>query len=118
MRTIHVNDIELYAHHGCLDEEERIGAKYKVNVIVGLNFLDAAHEDDLSQTIDYVDVANIVKEEMAIRSKLIESVLERIVNRIKSELRPAGLRVELYKFAPPIHTTVSSVMVCYDDLNT
>ena len=83
---IEVNGIKLYAVHGCLDEEARIGGHYVVDVEISTDFSVAASTDDLSKTVDYVNVNSIVAEEMAIRSKLIEHVGQRIFNRIKNEL--------------------------------
>ena len=84
--TIEVNGIKIYAFHGCLPEEERIGGHYSVDVMLNTNFSEAANSDDLNKTIDYCDVNKIITEEMAIRSKLIEHVGQRIVNRLKAEI--------------------------------
>ncbi len=83
---IEVNSIRLYAYHGCLEEEGRVGGNYIVDVCLTTDFSAAAITDDLTQTIDYVDVNRIVTEEMAIRSKLIEHVGHRICKRIYQEL--------------------------------
>jgi dihydroneopterin aldolase len=77
--TIEVNGIKIYAYHGCLPEEEKIGGHYSVDVMLNTNFSVAAEEDDLLKTVDYLKVNKIVVEEMAVRSKLIESVGQRII---------------------------------------
>jgi dihydroneopterin aldolase len=84
--TIEVNGIKIYAFHGCLPEEEKIGGHYTVDVMLNTDFTLAALNDDLDKTIDYVDVNRIVCEEMAIRSKLIEHVGQRILDRFKKEI--------------------------------
>jgi len=110
--TIEVNGIKLYAHHGCLAEEEAIGGHYVVDVHMTTDFSQAAEHDLLHKTIDYVDVNRIVKEEMAIRSKLIEHVGQRIVNRLKNELTGlALLRVKVTKITPPINGDVDNVAI-------
>jgi dihydroneopterin aldolase len=49
---------------------------------------------------------------MAIRSKLIEHVGQRIVNRIKSELNGIlALQVKITKLCPPINGDVQSVAI-------
>ncbi len=83
-----------------------------VDVVLFTDFTHAAIHDDLSQTIDYVDVARIVNEEMAIPSKLIETVGHRILNRFNSELK--GLKnatLEIHKICPPINADVKEVSV-------
>lgn len=114
--TIEVNGIKCYSHHGCLPEETAIGGHYLVDVSMVTNFTIAAIEDDLSQTIDYVAVNRIVEEEMAIPSKLIEHVGQRIVNRFRSELNGLeSLRVKVVKLSPPINGDVNNVAIIIEE---
>jgi len=109
---IEVNGIQLYAFHGCLEEEARIGGKYQVDVEILTDFTEAALMDDLTKTVDYVVVNKIVAEEMAVRSKLIEHVGLRILKRLQTEiLHPASYRVRIVKFSPPINGDVLNVTV-------
>ena len=71
---INVEGIRLYAYHGCLPEETKIGGEYIVDVYMVYDFHEAAVKDDLNLTIDYCTVFEICKAEMAIPSKLIEHV--------------------------------------------
>ena len=71
MGIIKVENIKLYAFHGCLDEEARIGSEYCVDVTVTADLSKSALTDDLNDTVDYVLLNKIVAEEMAIRSKVI-----------------------------------------------
>lgn len=110
--TIEVNGIKLYAFHGCLPEEGKIGGHYTVDVSMTTDFGSAAISDELSETIDYVDVNRVVTEEMAIRSKLIEHVGQRIVDRIKNEIKNVHfLRVKVVKICPPINGDVNNVAI-------
>lgn len=110
--TIEVNGIKLYAFHGCLVEEGKIGGNYIVDLTITTNFTEAALTDELTKTVDYVVVNKIVKEEMAIRSKLIEHVGQRIVNRIKNEVMNIdALRVKVTKICPPINGDVDNVAI-------
>ncbi len=109
---INVSGIQLYAFHGCLDEEAKIGGKYEVDVRIETDFSLAAQKDDLSLTIDYVHVNAIVTEEMAIRSKLIEHVGMRIVKRLKKEIKQeANYKVTITKLSPPINGDVRNVSI-------
>lgn len=112
MQRISLHDIRIHAFHGCLDEEAVIGTSYAVDVDLFTDFIDAAQEDDLTKTIDYVRVSEIVHEQMAIRSKLIETVALRIVNALRSEFPGAreGL-VQVRKHAAPMPGQVGSVSV-------
>ena len=109
--NITVEGIKLYAFHGCLKEEAKIGGHYIVDVYVETDFTKGANEDLLEFTIDYVWINQIVKEEMAIRSKLIEAVGQRIINRLKSENLEAKYKVVIKKLSPPINGDVNAVSI-------
>lgn len=110
--VIEVSGIKLYAYHGCMEEEAKIGGKYQVDVWVNTDFEEAAKTDDLNKTVDYVSINQIVAEEMAIRSKLIEQVGYRMVKRIENELTGIlGLRLKITKISPPINGDVSHVAI-------
>jgi dihydroneopterin aldolase len=111
-QNIAVEGIKLYAYHGCLDEEARIGGHYIVDVYMQTNFTEAAKTDDLTKTIDYCAVYEIAKKEMAIRSKLIEQVAMRIQqNIITSFPTIQKAKVRLTKLNPPMNGNVERVFV-------
>src|SRR5690554_5240608 len=100
--TIEVNGIKLYAYHGCLDEEAKIGGYYSIDVSITTDFTVSFASDDLNDTIDYVKINQIVKEEMKIRSKLIEHVGYRIYRRLKTELTEVfSCSIKIIKHNPP-----------------
>lgn len=112
MDKIYVQGIKLYAYHGCMEEESKIGSDYEVNVVVWGNFDQAIESDKLSDTIDYVHINQIVKEEMALRNKLLEVVVDRICYRLFKEsalVKKASVLVS--KLAPPINGDVERVTV-------
>ncbi len=112
MDKIVVEGIKLFGYHGCLDEEGKIGTDYRINVTVWGDLSKAALSDKLKHTMDYVIINRIVKEEMAIRSKLIEHVANRILDRLLNEIPPLQkAEVKLSKLYPPINGDVESVSV-------
>ncbi|PQJ77110.1 dihydroneopterin aldolase [Polaribacter glomeratus] len=112
MGIIQVNNIKLFANHGCLDEEAKIGSEYRVDVEVKADLKKSAKTDDLIDTVDYVHLNYIVKEEMAIRSKLLEEVAQRILNRFFKELKMIQkATVSVSKINPPIGGNVEEVVI-------
>jgi dihydroneopterin aldolase len=110
--TIAVEGIKLYAYHGCLEEEALIGGQYIVDIYMKTDFSEAAKTDELAQTIDYCAVYEIAKAEMAIRSKLIEQVVERIHVRLMKEFSLIQqARVRITKLNPPMNGNVEKVYV-------
>jgi dihydroneopterin aldolase len=109
---IKVNNIRLYAFHGCLEEEAKIGSEYKVDVTVKADLKKSAKSDELEDTVDYVHLTHVVKEEMAIRSKLLEEVAQRILTRLFNELKMIRkATVSVAKINPPIGGNVEEVVI-------
>ncbi|MGA1149655.1 MAG: dihydroneopterin aldolase [Flavobacteriaceae bacterium] len=112
MGKIFLKNIRLYAYHGCMDEEEKIGSDYIVNLTVTANLERSSKSDRLLDTVDYVALHNIVKEEMKIRSKLLEHVAERILMRVmKEHASVKKSTVMVSKRNPPIGGNVEEVAV-------
>lgn len=112
MGIIKVENIRIYAYHGCLVEESKIGSDYRVDVKVKADLSKSAKSDELNDTVDYVHLNKIVKEEMVIRSKLLEHVVNRILNRIFDEIpMTIAANVSVAKINPPIGGNVESVIV-------
>lgn len=111
MGLIEVNGIRVYAYHGCLAEEGRIGGHFRVDVHVQGDFSAAEASDKLADTVDYGRVTAIVREQMAIRADLIEHVAHRILSALKQEWRaPHRWRVRLVKEHPPVAGAVDHVV--------
>jgi len=115
MGKIFLKNIRLYAYHGCLDEEEKIGSDYVVNVVVHTELEKSSFSDELSDTVDYVSLHAIVKEEMAVRAKLLEKVADRIIKRIFREHEEVSrARVKVAKQNPPIGGNAEEVAVALE----
>lgn len=112
MSTIRLKNIKIYAFHGCLVEEEKIGSDYLVNLSVKADLNKAADTDKLSDTVDYVHLQKIVKEEMRERSKLLEHVGKRIIDTVFLEIPLVNsVKVTVSKLNPPIGGDVAEVSV-------
>ena len=112
MSTIRLKNIKIYAFHGCLVEEEQIGSDYLVNLSVRANLNKASNSDELADTVDYVLLQKIVMEEMGIRSKLLEHVGKRIVDKILFDIPLVSyVKVTVAKVNPPIGGDVAEVSV-------
>jgi 7,8-dihydroneopterin aldolase/epimerase/oxygenase len=112
MGIIKVENIKLYAFHGCLNEEALIGSDYSIDVTVTADLSKSSQTDDLNDTVDYVLLNKIVKEEMAIRSKLLEEVGQRILDRIfKESYLVTKAIVSVSKLNPPIGGNVEKVTI-------
>ena len=107
-----LENIRVYAFHGCLPEETKIGSDYRVDMEVEANLEQSSNSDDLKDTVDYVSLNAIVKEEMAIPSKLLEHVVRRINDRVLKEHQMVEkVETKVSKLNPPIIGDVQAVCV-------
>jgi len=110
--TIKISNIRVYAYHGCLVEEGKIGSEYRVDLSVKANLKPSSKTDQLSDTVDYVQLNKIVKEEMAVRTKLLETVADLILDRILLEIPLVNkAKIKVSKLNPPIGGNVEMVSI-------
>tara|TARA_B100001109_G_C18743001_1_gene417525 strand:- start:66 stop:425 length:360 start_codon:yes stop_codon:yes gene_type:complete len=112
MGVISVNGIKMYAYHGCLDEERKIGSDYEINITIEADLEVSSISDKLTDTVDYVSINRIVKNEMSIPSNLLEHVVKRIINSIVEKHEAVDtVEVSVAKINPPINGDVANVLV-------
>ena len=100
---ITLTDIELHAFHGVLPQERQVGGLYVVGISLTVPDETATETDCLEHTVNYAEVYNIIKEEMAVPSKLIEHVAGRIARRVRKEFALVSqVRISVTKKHPPI----------------
>ena len=110
--TVKVENLKIYAFHGCMEEEKIIGSDYIVNIAAVCSVGKKVFEDEIGGTVDYVDLARIAKREMSIRSKLLEAVVNRIISSCFNEISVLEqVSVTVSKINPPINADVASVSV-------
>ena len=110
--VIELRGMEFYAYHGCFEEEQLIGNRFIVDMSVWVDIDRAAASDDIADAVNYQELYLIVKDEMAQKSRLLENVASRIVDRVKREF--SGIeKVELSvaKLNPPLGGKVASSRV-------
>ena len=106
--TIEVNNIRLHCHHGVFSEEKALGAEFTVDIKLQFDAQGAMKYDDLSLSIDYAKIVDIVSDTMAEPCDLIEHAAWRVVeNLIAAFPVIEGGTVSVTKVHPPISTPTS-----------
>lgn len=112
MGKIRLKNVKIHSNHGCLSEEKLIGSDYIVQLEVKTDLTKSSQSDCLEDTVDYVSLNLIIKEEMLRRSKLLESVAKRIIDRVFEDNKSIKkAKVEISKINPPIEGDVESVSI-------
>ena len=103
MNAILIKGLRLYAYHGVLPQEQKVGAYFTIDLRLETDFRQAMETDLLEGTVSYVEVCDVVRHEMAKPSRLLEHVGGRIMSTLHRRfptIRSAKLR--LMKDNPPM----------------
>ncbi|MBM3163285.1 MAG: dihydroneopterin aldolase [Chlorobi bacterium] len=113
--SVRLVNLVFYAHHGVLEEEHAVGAKYEVDAEMVFDFTRAAALDDISKTIDYGDVYGKIKTVLTQkRYYLIEAVAGDIVQELLEDfpvLREVSIKVR--KRNPPLNGICDYAEACF-----
>lgn len=109
---ISLNGLEFYAYHGHFAEEQVVGNEFEVNAWLECDLKPASLSDNLEDALDYQQVYRIIKEEMMIPAKLLETLAGRILERFGNtfpQAKEAWIKIE--KLNPPLGGKIKSVGV-------
>lgn len=102
MVAIELCNLRFHAFHGLYEGEAITGSPYEVNLKVVYDEGDASF-DNLKNTINYVEVFEIVRQRMKVPTPLLEKVAEGIIRRIKHQYPfTTEVTLSIYKLEPPI----------------
>ncbi len=112
MDYIHLNGIKIYAYHGCLNEEKKVGGYFQVDISLGLNLTHAGETDQIKHSVDYAKVNEIVREEMQKPARLLEGIAWRILKKLESNFPDLQhIKIFVSKLNPPVPGEMHSVSV-------
>jgi len=112
LTRISLNNMQFFAHHGCFEEERIVGTQFSVNLSFDVDTAKAELSDDLSDTVSYLDIYQLVKAEMQTPSNLLEHVAHRILTAISQAFpQVSNLEIELKKLNPPLGGQIESASV-------
>ncbi|MFV0237270.1 MAG: dihydroneopterin aldolase [Flavobacteriales bacterium] len=103
MGKLYLQNIKIFAYHGCMEVEEMIGSFYEVNLMVKTDLSKVSNTDNIKDTVNYVELNRIIHEQMAVVSKTIEHVGNRILNEIGIiSLGVSQAELSISKINPPV----------------
>lgn len=112
MGLIQIENMEFYAFHGHFKEEQIVGNKFLVDLIIETDMGKPADTDNLKDAVNYQQAYLIVKNQMEKKSYLLENIAGRILNAIYAELD--GVRkatVKVSKMNPAMGGKIGAVSV-------
>jgi len=112
MGKIEIEGMEFYAFHGHFTAEQVVGNRFLVDLTLISDSSEAAKSDNLADAMDYQIAYRIVKEEMQIKSHLLEHVAQRIIDRLYVECPSIEkAKIKLSKLNPPMGGEIEKVSV-------
>lgn len=107
-----IEDLKIYAYHGVLPEENKVGTYYLINAEIHANLWQAAESDNLEHTINYAEINEIIHQEMGIPSQLLENVIHRIFNKLEVNFPQIYfMKIKLTKTNPPMRGEMKGVSI-------
>lgn len=110
---IHIENLEVFANHGVLPEETKLGQKFLVSLTMYTDLRKAGMTDNLKNSVDYGEAAALVTSHMQEHtSRLIEAAAEQLAEKLLltyEKLR--GVTVELKKPWAPVGLPLENVSV-------
>jgi dihydroneopterin aldolase len=105
--------IAVYANHGLLPEEERMGQRFYISLDCSLDLKPAGQSDSVGKTVSYDQLAEVVTTISATRRfKLIEAFAEAIAAEILAKFaRIDSLTVRIDKPSAPIPAILDEIAI-------
>ncbi len=83
MDIIKIKDLEIYANHGVLPEENVLGQKFLVSCSMMTDTRKAGKTDDLNHSVNYASVSQLIYEHMRTHTyQLIETCCEKLAEEV------------------------------------
>ena len=101
--NIFINGLRLYAFHGVMEQERRVGGEFSVDLRVHYYIYKAMETDRVEDTVSYASLCDIVKREMAQPSALLEHVGGRVAKAVLAAFpQVEAVNVKITKLNPPM----------------
>ena len=112
MGLIQIENMEFYSFHGHFKEERIVGNKFLVDLTIETDMTIPAESDNLKDAVNYQRAYEIVKQQMNMKSYLLEHIAGCILDAIYAEME--GIKkvtVKVSKMNPPMGGKIGSVSV-------
>jgi dihydroneopterin aldolase len=82
--NIYLTDLEFYGFHGLYEAEKKIGNHFKLDIIIDFT-PKVDRVEKIDQTIDYVQVYELVRSIMDIPTPLLETLVDKVFVKITKQ---------------------------------
>lgn len=112
MAILSIENIEFHSYHGIYDIEKKIGNKFLIDLKIEIPIIKSSLLDDVSYSIDYQELLNVIKKEMQIPSNTLENLLHRIIKQIFNKFNNIKwLWIKIHKVNPMVEPKIKSFSI-------
>lgn len=112
---ISIDGLRIFARHGVMPQETAGGNVFELDIRLSFPCRKAMECDTLEDTVNYAEVVEIAKAEMAVPSRLLEHVVGRIRDAVIRRFpQITGGRIALRKMRPPISAELHAAGFAYE----
>ena len=110
---IEIKGLKSFGYHGVFESENIAGQDFFVDVLLELDLTRASVTDDVSDTVNYAEITDLVVEEVTgDRVALIEKLAGRIAERIrKTYPKITAVSITVHKPQAPVNAQVKDISV-------
>jgi len=102
MIKVALHEVKFFAYHGFYPEEQILGNHFVVDAAVKFKS-DKVADDEISNTVNYEKLYGVLAEEMKRPRKLLETLAQEMVEKIRSEFPfLETVKVGIKKLNPPL----------------
>jgi dihydroneopterin aldolase len=110
---IQLNNLRLFGYHGLHEEERILGNEFEVTISMEIKAPEVDNVS-ISDTINYAEVYELVREIFNQREGLLETICINMSTAIKNKFpQLQKISIQIIKLYPPISSFVGSVSVTY-----
>ncbi len=105
MKTVlFIDNLEVFANHGLFEEENKLGQKFIFDIECELNYKKAMFSDEMTDSISYADIAEVVVETATTNTfNLLERLAGEILKNIFTEFSQIkNIKLKINKPGAPI----------------
>ena len=105
MKTVlFIDNLEVFANHGLFEEENKLGQKFIFDIECELNYKKAMFSDEMTDSISYADIAEVVAETATTNTfNLLERLAGEILKNIFTEFpQIENIKLKINKPGAPI----------------
>jgi 7,8-dihydroneopterin aldolase/epimerase/oxygenase len=112
MLSIHLHNVIIFAYHGLYEHERVNGNNFEVNITI--HYQPKQLVNSIDQTINYVEVYDLLNNRMQIATPLLETLVMEIASQILAQFKLAEeVFISIKKLQPPIENFNGSVGVSF-----